>query len=223
MDTVNPFDCYALAYDEWFDSEGKIIFETEVRAFRELANMLPKPWIEIGVGTGRFAEALGIRTGLDSSAKMLEIAGRRGIETYSGQAERLPFDSSSFGTAFLIVTLCFLPAPVAALKETHRILIPGGKIVVGVVLRSSPWGRLYYKKKQGGHHLYKDATFYSYEELSSMLLTCGFIIEKVISTLFQKPDKIKNIELPRTGFSPEAGFTIIVAGKTSSDIQSPAG
>ena len=44
----------------------------------------------------------------------------------------------------------------------------------------------------------------------------GFSIEKVISTLFQKPGKVERMELPRRGFSPGAGFTVIVARKHAS-------
>jgi dienelactone hydrolase len=41
----------------------------------------------------------------------------------------------------------------------------------------------------------------------------GFTINKVISTLFQKPDRVEYMELPRTGYSAGAGFTVVVAGR----------
>jgi hypothetical protein len=44
----------------------------------------------------------------------------------------------------------------------------------------------------------------------------GFSIEKVVSTLFQKPGKVEQVELPRKGFSPSAGFVIIMAEKKAS-------
>jgi len=31
---------------------------------------LPGPWLEIGIGSGRFAQALGIETGIDPSIKL---------------------------------------------------------------------------------------------------------------------------------------------------------
>jgi len=39
---------------------------------------------------------------------------------------------------------------------------------------------------------------------------------KVISTLFQEPDKVEHGELPRRRFSPDAGFVIIIAGDNPS-------
>jgi len=51
----SPFDDLALEYDAWFDKEGSLIFFIEVQAFKSLLPTLPKPCLEIGVGSGRFA------------------------------------------------------------------------------------------------------------------------------------------------------------------------
>ena len=146
------FDPLAEAYDAWFDEdEGKLIFDIEVTAFRKALPLLPRPWLEVGVGSGRFAQTLDIDTGIDPSVKLLEIAERRGIKVFHGRGEELPFSDGSYGTVFLIVTLCFLDSPVAALREARRILRADGKLVLGVVLRESPWGRFYQIKKEEGH------------------------------------------------------------------------
>jgi len=65
------FDSLASEYDAWFEQEGKLIFDIEVKAFQEMLPLLPKPWLEVGVGSGRFAQALGIETGVDPSARLL--------------------------------------------------------------------------------------------------------------------------------------------------------
>jgi hypothetical protein len=84
-----------------------------------------------------------------------------------------------------------------------------------MVLRESPWGQLYRGEKQRGHRFYRHATFYDYGEVDVFLKQTGFCIEKVISTLFQKPGGVNHIELPRQGFSADAGFTVILARKTT--------
>ena len=53
------FDQYADDYDRWFDSpEGKELFRVEVEAVRFLMRDVERPFLEVGVGTGRFAKAL---------------------------------------------------------------------------------------------------------------------------------------------------------------------
>ena len=209
----SPFDSLAMAYDAWFEEEGKLIFAIEVQALREVLTPLPKPWLEVGVGSGRFAQALGIETGIDPSVKLLEMAQSRGITAFRVRGGEQFFNKETFGTVFLIVTLCFVDSPIAVLREARRILKPEGKIVLGLVLQESPWGKFYQSKKMEGHRFYKYATFYRYQEVERLLVDSGFTIEKVVSTVFQKPGEVKEMEAPKEGFSVEAGFTVVVAGK----------
>ena len=209
----SPFDTLASDYDAWFEGEGKLIFATEVKSFQKVLPLLPKPWLEVGVGSGRFAKALGIKTGIDPSAMLLAIARKRGIKVFQAKGEERLFGEETFGTVFLIVTLCFVDSPIAVLQEAYRILKPGGKIVLGLVLRDSTWGQFYLTKKQEGHRFYKHATFYSYQRVTEFLEHTGLAVEKVVSTLFQKPDEMDEVEIPREGFFPHAGFTIVVARK----------
>jgi SAM-dependent methyltransferase len=209
----SPFNEMASEYDAWFDKDGSLIFFIEVQAFKVLLPALPRPWLEIGVGSGRFAQALGIETGIDPSIKLVKMAKRRGINAFPGRGEQELFDEGTFGTVFLIVTLCFLDSPLDVLKEANRILAPSGKILLGLVLKESPWGRFYQQKKDEGHRFYKFATFYSYDEVVRLLVQADFVTEKIISTLFQRPAEVQNMEEPKEGYSPDAGFTIIVASK----------
>lgn len=207
------FDELATEYDAWFEEEGKLIFDIEVQAIKRILNCLPKPWLEIGVGSGRFAQALGIKTGVDPSIILLDMARMRGINVFLGRGEESLFDEETFGTAFLIVTLCFLDAPLKVLREANRILKQDGKIVLGFVLRESPWGKLYQQKKRDGHRFYKYANFYSFSEVVNLLAKAGFKIDKIASTLFQKPNEVYHMEQPKEGYSPNAGFTVIVGTK----------
>jgi SAM-dependent methyltransferase len=210
-----PFVDMASEYDRWFDKEGSLIFLTEMRALAEISPELPKPWLEIGVGSGRFAQALGIEAGVDPSIKMVELARTRGVNAFVGRGEQMLFDEGSFGTVFLITTLCFLGSPRSVLRETNRILTPGGKIVLGTILKESPWGQFYEGKKARGHRFYRYANFNSFDEVSRLLAQTGFVVERVVSTLFEKPGAVQHIGNSEEGYRPDAGFTVIVAGRQS--------
>jgi ubiquinone/menaquinone biosynthesis C-methylase UbiE len=212
---IQVFDSSASDYDVWFEEEGRLIFASEVEALRQALPLLPKPWIEVGVGSGRFAQALDIDIGLDPSSELLKIARGRGISGLLGRGEEAPFKDASFGAIFLIATLCFIDSPERILSEASRLLKSGGKVLLGLVLKESAWGQRYQAKKESCHHFYRYATFHSHGEVDMLLKQAGFCVEQVISTLFQDPGKVNHIEPPREGFFADAGFTVILAGKCS--------
>jgi len=214
---LSCFNEFAKEYDAWFDREGKLIFFIVGRRCRVFLPTVRKPWLHLVVGRGGFAQALGIETGIDPSARLVMMARKRGINAFVSRGEERLFDAESFGTVFLIVTLCFLDWPLKVLKEARRILMPGGKIVLGLVLKESPWGKFYQQKKAEGHRFYKYATFYSFVEVAKLLEQIGFTTERTISALFQKPEEARYVEEPKEGYFPEAGFTVIVADKPVKD------
>jgi len=58
-----------------------------------------------------------------------------------------------------------------------------------------------------------EASSFTYEETVELMSRTGFSTERVVSTLFQKPGEVQQIEDSREDYSPQAGFTIMVAGK----------
>lgn len=210
----SPFDDLAERYDEWFDKQGSLIFRIEAEAFDKILGQLPRPWVEIGVGSGRFADFLGIKYGIDPSIKLIQMARNRGISAHLAVGQNLPFESELFGSVFLIVTICFLDSPAEVLREVYRTLKPHGKIVLGLVLEESPWGKFYSRLKEKKHAFYKFATFHSFERIKTLLAQSGFSITRVVSTLFQKPGEVVQKESPREGYSANAGFTIIIADRS---------
>ena len=95
-ESANIFDTEAERYDAWFDSpDGRVLFENELAAIRLLWRDEFRPALEVGVGTGRFARALGEAFGIDPSAGVLPLAERRGIQVKQARGEALPFPDSS--------------------------------------------------------------------------------------------------------------------------------
>jgi ubiquinone/menaquinone biosynthesis C-methylase UbiE len=208
------FNLYVEDYDRWFDTpEGKVLFRMEVEAVRLLSRDIEKPSLEIGVGTGRFAKELGIDAGIDPSLKSLEIAKKRGIKVEKAKGEKLPFKDKSFGAVFILFTLCFVEDPVMVVSDAKRVLKTGGRLIVGIINRESPWGQLYLKKKAEGHPIYRYATFYNVYEIVKMIEEAGMAVEAYSSTLCQPPSEIPYEGSVHNELIENAGFVCILARK----------
>lgn len=203
-----PFEHHARRYDAWFDHErGRRIFPVEVACLRKLLYDLPRPWLEVGVGTGRFASALDIEEGIDPSKAVLKYARQRGIRVRPGLAEKLPYADCTFGAMFMIVTVCFLSAPQKAFRECARVLTPDGSLIIGLVPNDSPWGRMYAKKGKEGHPFYSVTTFYTCRDVIEMVGSQRFLLKEACSCLFESPDThVDKLSPPRSGIIDNAGF-----------------
>ncbi|NLE67721.1 MAG: class I SAM-dependent methyltransferase [Lentisphaerae bacterium] len=203
-----PFERLAERYDAWFDGErGRRIFRVEADCIRGLLKDMPRPWLEIGVGTGRFAAELGMDEGIDPSSAVLKYAAGRGIATRIGRAEELPFSGGRFGVVMLVVTICFLDNPGLALGECRRVLRSDGHAVVGLVPRDSAWGKMYARKGAEGHPFYSAAKFYTAREIVKLAERAGFRLNQAASCLFEEPGlEVDRYQRPREGVVADAGF-----------------
>jgi SAM-dependent methyltransferase len=91
--------------------------------------------LEVGCGTGRFLAALAGRAkawGIDPSPEMLEVARGRvhGAGLKLGSAEELPFKDGWFERAAMWLVVHLVDRP-RAFAELHRVLAPGGRLVIG--------------------------------------------------------------------------------------------
>ena len=171
----------------------------------------PGPRLEVGVGSGRFAAALGIEVGLDRALAPLRFAARRAVAVVQGAGERLPFYDDAFGAVVLVATLCFADDPGALLDEARRVLAPSGRLVAAVVPLDSAWGRRYEAQGRAGHPFYQGARFLTLAEHHRMLTTAGFTVTGACSTLTQAPSDDPVEEDALDGVVPGAGFVALQA------------
>ncbi len=204
----------AKEYDSWFDDS--LLFAIETAAVRALSIPVQAPALEIGVGPGRFAEALNSGFGIDPAAAPLHIAARRGITVSRAIGESLPFRSNSCARVSLYFTLCFVHNPAQVLSESHRVLQENGHLVLGFVPATGKWGVHLQQKKESGHPFYEHARFFSIEEITTLLADQGFTLCSAVSTLYQVPGKVNQLEAPQDGMDGKAGFVILLAVKQKS-------
>jgi SAM-dependent methyltransferase len=201
------FRAHHRRYDDWFERH-EAVYLSELLALRAFV-----PWegegLEIGVGTGRFAAPLGLQTGVDPSPEVLRYAARRGIDVVDGVAEDLPFPAGRFDHALVVTTICFVDSPAAMVAEARRVLRPGGRLVVGYIDRESPLG-VEYEAHQAQSVFYREATFYSSDEVAGFLENGGFRVDAWGQTLSRSLAETRRIEPLRPG-RDECAFVVVSA------------
>lgn len=94
--------------------------------------------LDLGCGTGRFTAVLAQTfacpvVGVEPSEAMLAVARAEAmpdVEWKQGTAEDIPLESGSVGLVFMSQVFHHLNQPQEALREIHRVLTPGGCLVI---------------------------------------------------------------------------------------------
>ena len=102
--------------------------------------------LDAGCGTGGFLRRAELArpdwqwTGIDASPLAVELTRERsGHRVVEGSIEALPFGEGSFNAIVTADVLCQVNDDEAALREFHRVLRPGGTVVINVPAYSWLW------------------------------------------------------------------------------------
>jgi len=105
--------------------------------------------LDVGCGTGVVArlaaEITGGRVaGLDANPGMLAVArsatpARTSIDWYEADAAAIPLPDESFDAVLCQMTLQFIQDKESAVREMHRVLVPGGRVVLNTPGRMQPF------------------------------------------------------------------------------------
>ena len=190
-------------YDSWYERHREI-YQSEVETLRPMIEKYPHPRLEIGVGTGRFSSALGIDYGIDPDEHMLKYAERRGIKVKKAVGENLPFRAHFFYLVLIATTLPFLRNARRVMEEAHRVLKDDGGIVIGFIPRNSFYGRKYTKMGMDGDNRFRDAHFYTLDEVESLMEDLFYIV-RIRSTLIGEEVKLEILE----GYHEDASFVAV--------------
>ncbi len=211
---IDPYQNNAEQYDKWFEKNPDV-YDAELRAVRSLLPPISRGCIEIGVGTGRFAAPLGIKIGIEPSESMRKISQKRGIKVLGGVAEKLPLKDSAVEVVLMVTVICFVSDIDKTFKESFRVLSEGGNIVVAMIDRNSPMGQIYLTRKHNSL-FYKQAIFYSVDEVIKIMRQTGFDDFEFRQTVFHNISEINENEIIRTGYG-EGLFAVIRGKKNDSE------
>jgi ubiquinone/menaquinone biosynthesis C-methylase UbiE len=137
-------------------------------------------FIEIGYGSGIFikkhASHVKMAAGVDISPDMVNMARRFNRQMVElgradlrlGDARSLEWPDGSFSAAGTIESFFFWPEPVACLGEVHRVLRPGGRLVIGITANKDDKRDFSKLAKEKGFALY------SCDDITRMTREAGF-------------------------------------------------
>ena len=199
------------AYEAWYKKYPEV-YQSELAAIKKQFLKLPEniKGIEVGLGTGKFAQSLGIKEGIEPSSKMANKAIKRGIEVMEGVAERLPYGDLQFDFV-LFVTICHLNEINAAFSQAYRVLKHGGAIIIGFIDKDRIIAKQY-DEKRNRSIFFKHATFYSVNRVEKLLKKVGFRNFDYNQTLFGTLEQITKIQSPKQGFG-DGSFVVVKAIK----------
>lgn len=136
---------------------------------------------DLGCGTGRtsavVAPFVSQVVAVDASAEMLgaargRLAGLANVDVREGTLEAVPVADATVDLALLVLVLHHVADPAAVLREAHRILKPGGRVIV---LDMQPHDREEYRGQMG--HVWLG---FSAPDIERRLLEAGFAAARVV-------------------------------------------
>jgi ubiquinone/menaquinone biosynthesis C-methylase UbiE len=157
----NPSACpYGQRF--WVEAPHPIVTRERLGSVLE-----PQPGeriLEIGPGTGYYTFDMAEWVRAEGTVEIFDLqqefldhvmraAAKRGIGNVSptqGDATELPYEDASIDAVVLTAVLGEIPDPAAALKEIHRVLRPGGRLVVGELFGDPHFTTLASLRRQAG-------------------------------------------------------------------------
>jgi len=173
------FDRIASRYDDWYRTKtGQYVDKIEKWLVFSMLRTKSGKALDLGCGTGNYTLELKRRgfdvIGLDVSEEMLKIARSKGLDCVKGDAYSLPFPDGSFDLVLSVTMFEFIHEPERVLGEIHRVLKPGGEILIGTMNGKSLWFLFKRLKSLFVETAYRYARFYTPRELEELLRKTGF-------------------------------------------------
>jgi ubiquinone/menaquinone biosynthesis C-methylase UbiE len=185
----------ARRFDRWAGSyaQGRTASwfrHYQLRGLQELALRPGECFLDVGCGTGWAVQQAatlldgGRACGIDISPRMIEEACRQSGGTQEefclAAADRLPFDTGCFDALLCSCSFHHYPQPLAALGEFHRVLRPGGRLVLIDAARDVSWA-IWLQDRWRRSLEESHVCYYTTSELNRLLTQAAFRVEKMLT------------------------------------------
>lgn len=197
---------YEMEETNWWYRGRRRILEVFAGQIKRDLNLDQPRILDVGCGTGANLVMLakyGEAHGLDVSADALEFCHTRGLERVKlGAAEELPYADGEFDVVTALDVIEHLDDDLAGMREIHRVLRPGGRVLIFVPAFMFLWG----VQDEVSHHRRR----YRLPELERVITDAGFTVERgtYANIMFFLPIAVVRFILRRTGAKPSSEFAL---------------
>jgi 2-polyprenyl-3-methyl-5-hydroxy-6-metoxy-1,4-benzoquinol methylase len=141
--------------------------------------------LDVGCGSGERLEKMRhlgwTVSGIDFDAEAVRIARGRGLDVSCGTIPGTWFPTETFDAVTMNHVIEHVPDPIELLKECHRILKPGGKVVL-TTPNSAGWGHRLFRKYWRGLEPPRHLHLFSPASIEQILRRAGFELFSVRTT-----------------------------------------
>ncbi len=181
----NFWTATAKGYDEWIASDFQDQYEVNWNVLAQYMDACLRV-LDVGCGPGSLSIRLARQChevwGVDVTPEMIRLAeqklavGPGNVSFQQADACNLPFENHSFDTVVSVNALQTMAQPETALMEMHRVLRPGGELLLitycyGDATPSEHTSLLNWAVKYGGQAIWHNFTF---TQLATLLQARGF-------------------------------------------------
>lgn len=142
--------------------------------------------LDVGCGDGfhlgllrRFGRPGWTLEGVDIDTRAVEVATRAGLSVHQGTIENLDLPAEAYDVVYTIQTVEHVAHPDAVLAAIHRVLKPGGRLVIVTDnTRSLDFG-LFRRSYWGGYHFPRHWNLFNARALGRLARRTGFEVEEM--------------------------------------------
>lgn len=142
--------------------------------------------LDIGCGDGfhlkllrRFGKPGWRLEGIDIDARAVEVASRHGATIHQGVIEDVDLGENGYDVVYTIQTLEHVAHPDRMLAAIHRLLKPGGRLVIVTDNTDSVDFGLFKNRHWGGYHFPRHWNLFNPSSLGRLARTAGFEVERI--------------------------------------------
>jgi ubiquinone/menaquinone biosynthesis C-methylase UbiE len=117
--------------------------------------------------------------GIDIDKRAAQMAEDKGLKVHVGSIDEINLPKNSYDLAIMVQTIEHVAEPAQVLRAVHRILKPGGKVVVVTDNTESFDFKLFKKSYWGGYHFPRHWNLFNRRSLTKLAENTGFEVENL--------------------------------------------